>query len=78
MCCLIVGNKNTEVFSTESNSFLTAEMLAALLSDVLHDKMAHHDNGCFKNIWDGQTAIRDGQRFELFHFPKHYSMDWFT
>jgi len=70
-----VDNKNTEAFSTESNFFLTAEMLATLSSDVLHDKPDQHDNDCFKNVRDGQPAIRDGQRFDPFHFPKRYSTD---
>lgn len=39
-------------------------MLATLSSDMLHDKIDQHDNDCFKNVQDGQLAIRDGQRFE--------------
>lgn len=58
--------------------FLTAEMLATYSSDVLHDKIDQHNNDCFKNVWDGQLAIRDGQRFEPLHFPKRFSTDWFT
>lgn len=73
-----MDNKNTEVFSTES-SFLTAEMLAALWSDVLHDRTDQHGNGCLKNARDGQTAMRDGQRFEPPHLPRlRYGLIYLT
>lgn len=54
-----MDNKNTEVFSTESNFFLTAEMLATLSSDVLRDKIDQHDNDCLK------TSEMDNQLLEM-------------
>lgn len=74
----MVDNKNTKLFSMESIFFFTAEMLATLSSDVLHNKTDQRDNECLKNVGNGQLAIRYGQRFEPFNFPQHFSRNWFT
>lgn len=53
-------------------------MLATLSGDALHNKTDQRDNECLKNVWNGQLAIRYGQRFETFNSPQHFSRDWFT